>query len=916
MWGRMAFHRGPVLVLGILLSLIAVSTAQAAPQAGVAFVVNSPADSVDAAPGDGICATSAGVCTLRAAVQESNALTGARVITLPAGTYTLTIPGREEASGATGDLDLTSSSADITINGAGAATTVIDANLVDRAFELSGGALTLTDLTVQNGLPNASGGCFNVGSQTRLTLLRTTVRQCTGTAGGAVYAEYTSPGPSLTNVTITDSTIAHNSGGGIHLISATSTIIRSAIHGNTAGTGGGLYILNTYLASTTVVVANTTISGNSATSSGGAVFYAALSGTRLALSSVTIASNSSGKDGAVTVESGTRVTSGGPFEVRNTIIANNSGSGSDNCVLRSALTDRGNNLEYPGTTCGFTLASDRRANPALGPLGDYGGPTKTHDLRPGSPAIDAGDSATCAASPISGVDQRGLPRSGACDIGAYEFDAATAASLDRRALVMGAVSNGAAFLSQTPPQTVRITPGRPGVTWTATADKPWLTVSPSSGSGAGTFTVSPSFHPSLPADGTLTGTVTVTLTSARNSVDPIAVTLAVFPSTGAAMPPVGSFDTPAGDSTVLAGSFGLTGWALDNIGVKRVELWRDLQPGETTPPFASTPSDPRHGKVFIADATFVEGARPDVEALYSTAPMSDRAGWGYLLLSWGLPNRGNGTYKLYAFAFDQEDNVATLGMKSVIVNNAAATKPFGNVDTPAGGSTVSGTVVNFGWALTPNVNGAPSCRIPASGVQVSIDSGPLQPVVYGGARSDIAAAFEGFSNSAGAGGHYILDTTLLANGRHTLGWVITDDCNRSDGIGSRFFTVSNGTSALTAQEFRLKAETTHLSPVASADTVLLARGYGQLSEILRPADSGTYTVELKQGERIELRLPRGYGDAYQLVGDRPRALPVGSTWDAATGIFYWQPAAAFLGDFELVFARGIEHVRVRIVIDP
>src|SRR5262249_4471441 len=58
------------------------------------FAVNSTADAVDAAPGDGTCATSTGVCTLRAAIQEANALTGGpHTIRLPPGTYALTISG-------------------------------------------------------------------------------------------------------------------------------------------------------------------------------------------------------------------------------------------------------------------------------------------------------------------------------------------------------------------------------------------------------------------------------------------------------------------------------------------------------------------------------------------------------------------------------------------------------------------------------------------------------------------------------------------------------------------------------------------------------------------------------------------------------------------------------------------------------
>src|SRR5439155_10912015 len=79
------------------------------------FTVDCTMDDVDAAPGDGICATATGECTLRAAIQETNALPGPDSITLPAGTYTLTIPGTGEDIAATGDLDVTD---DLDIRGA------------------------------------------------------------------------------------------------------------------------------------------------------------------------------------------------------------------------------------------------------------------------------------------------------------------------------------------------------------------------------------------------------------------------------------------------------------------------------------------------------------------------------------------------------------------------------------------------------------------------------------------------------------------------------------------------------------------------------------------------------------------------------------------------------------------------------
>jgi hypothetical protein len=484
-------------------------------------------------------------------------------------------------------------------------------------------------------------------------------------------------------------------------------------------------------------------------------------------------------------------------------------------------------------------------------------------------------------------------------------------SLNRTSLRFGAVTTGSSFSSSTPPQTVRLSQTGTGmVAWTAASNAPWLVVSPTSGTGGALLTVSTQFAPGLAAS--QTGQITLTLSDAGNTAGPIVVTLTTVSSSDPASPPFGSFDTPAGDATVLAGSVAVTGWTLDNIGVQRLELWRDLQPGETTAPFASTPTDPRNGKVFIANAAFVDGARPDVEGLFPSTPVNYRAGWGYLMLTWGLWNQGNGTYRLFAFAFDQENNVATIGTKQIIVNNNAATKPFGSIDTPAVGGDASGP--NFGWALTPKVNGVATCKIPSNGVQVSIDSGPLQPVVYGDFRPDIAGAFIGFSNSAQGGGHYIVDWSTLTNGVHTIGWLVTDDCNRADGIGSRFFNVTTGTSLIAAVTPGAAASVA--AQIESQEPITVARGHGELPEIVT-GEAGSRTVEIKQGERIEMRLPRGFESASQIVnGGQNRALPVGATWDAASGIFSWEPAPGFFGRYRIVFSNGRERIGVRVVIVP
>ena len=87
------------------------------------LTVNRKADAVDAQPGNGICATAAAKCSLRAAIQEANAWNGTDTIKVPAGTYALTLKGKGETAGATGDLNITNS---IVVEGAGAAKTIID----------------------------------------------------------------------------------------------------------------------------------------------------------------------------------------------------------------------------------------------------------------------------------------------------------------------------------------------------------------------------------------------------------------------------------------------------------------------------------------------------------------------------------------------------------------------------------------------------------------------------------------------------------------------------------------------------------------------------------------------------------------------------------------------------------------------
>lgn len=113
---------------------------------------------------DGACTVS--LCSLRDAVIAANAAVGADTITLPAGTYTLSIAGAGEDVSATGDLDVIG---DLTINGAGAPTTIIDGGGIDRVLHIVAGTIAINNVTIRNGLAPGGGdggGILVTGSAT------------------------------------------------------------------------------------------------------------------------------------------------------------------------------------------------------------------------------------------------------------------------------------------------------------------------------------------------------------------------------------------------------------------------------------------------------------------------------------------------------------------------------------------------------------------------------------------------------------------------------------------------------------------------------------------------------------------------------------------------------------------------------
>jgi uncharacterized repeat protein (TIGR01451 family) len=429
----------------------------------------------------------------------------------------------------------------------------------------------------------------------------------------------------------------------------------------------------------------------------------------------------------------------------------------------------------------------------------------------------------------------------------------------------------------TSPQSVLVSTGA-GISWAASSSAPYLTFSPSNGIGAGSFQVGV-IASAVPAGASVTATVLVSAAGASNSPQ----TVTVIVTRAAAARPFGSFDTPI-DNTAAAGAIAVTGWALDSVGIDNLttdtggnvlkhsglQIWRSPIAGE-----------PQNTLIYIGDAVFVAGARPDVEAAYPSLPNSARAGWGYLILTNELPNGGNGTFVLHAIVTNVAGASLDLGSKTIVCNNAQSKLPFGTIDTPAQGATIAGTqYVNYGWALTPQPG-----SISADGhtLTVFIDGQPLPGhPVYNNYRGDIATLFPSYANSNGAIGYYALDTTQFSDGIHSISWLATDNNGQQQGLGSRFFYVQNGGAA-----------PANPPPPPSAGPVQ------------------TRTIDMNELGRLELQLPHATGGRMIVQGEG-RRLPPGSILDTKRGVFYWQPAPGFLGEYDLEF----DSVRVKVVVHP
>lgn len=534
------------LVMLIAIGLLSLGLLWSArPVHAATIEVNTTADDV----------TENGNCTLREAiiaantnktVDGCNAGIGVDTVVLPAGNYKLSLAGSGEDLAQTGDLDITQG---LQLSGAGRIATIIDANGLDRVFEVMAGNVHLNGVTITGGnsgsesgggifVGNGSltmvngtvannrtggdtfhgGGIYFSGDTLTLSVMQIEDNTATG-VGGGLYVDYN------TEWTMASSRVENNTASGDAGINnrGTATIRNSLISGNTAtgatDGGGGM------TSSGELTLVNSTISGNSAPQSGGGLVVG--SGSTASLYNVTITNNTADADSNGNGDGGGIRIASGTVKFQNTIIAGNFDKSSvvSHPDCSGTFESLGYNLVQNTTGCtitGDTTGNKTGVNPKLEPLASNGGSTMTHALPAGSPAIDGGNPAGCSEGKNTSltVDQRGYARpidgdgnrTTICDMGAFEYlspgvptqtPSPTATATATKTATPAASAMPTVTFTPSPVQTS--TPG-PSPTATATFDPEFPPTATNTATPGPSPTATATFDPEFPPTATETAT--------------------------------------------------------------------------------------------------------------------------------------------------------------------------------------------------------------------------------------------------------------------------------------------------------------------------------------------------------------------------------------------------------------------------
>ena len=420
-----------LMLAGMMLGLLPVGGVQAAAlkDSGVLYV-NTYSDDANATSCSGAAGSN---CSLRGAITKASATSGAVTIYLQEGGYGLFGESGEDGN-QSGDLDISKYGGSITIVGDSLSTTTIDGRHSDRIFDVqdtgSAARLNLKNLTLINGNagPMYDGGTIRTYGS--LSLDTVAISNSAGRLGGAIYIRSSYDQKLIINRSVITNATASLDGGAVYATGEVTTISSSSFVHNAATGAMGVFFSNANAGrggaiynNSTLSVSASTFADNTAKVDGGGILNYAFMGQN-----ATTSINSSTFRGNSTAVANVATANGNASTAAVTTIANSilaSSTETENCVNRvddqgrASFVNGGSNLDT-GISCGFagSAGSIFGQDPKLGTLDDYGGPTPTLALQGGSPAIDAGNPATCAMR-----DQRGLYASGRCDIGAYEYNA-------------------------------------------------------------------------------------------------------------------------------------------------------------------------------------------------------------------------------------------------------------------------------------------------------------------------------------------------------------------------------------------------------------------------------------------------------------------------------------------------------------
>jgi uncharacterized repeat protein (TIGR01451 family) len=413
-------------------STFATSTSSALSQTvspALNLTVNTTGDQADANIGDGLCDVDTGTvgsqCTLRAAIQETNSIPSPDTISfsLPASS-TITL-----------STALPNINGDLSIVGPGAGTLTVKRSTAGGTLDFrifavnSGKTVSISGLTVTNGRDSGGGGggILNQGTMQLNDIVVT--GNTSPNSGAGIFNSGASAQLTIGKSSITGNTADENAGG-IFNSNGQLTLTESTISGNTAtGDGGGI------ASAGSATITNTTISGNNARGDGGGMQLA--SGNLTAVNITVTANRADSDNNNIGAGGGIFVETTATVLIHNSIVAGNSnasvfGTSPD---VKGALDSSGlNNLIGIGTNMtGLTNGNNGNQvgtigtpiDARLGTLANNGGPTQTHALLPGSPALDAG-SDTAATNASLATDQRGAGYNRFAD----SDDAGTTATVD------------------------------------------------------------------------------------------------------------------------------------------------------------------------------------------------------------------------------------------------------------------------------------------------------------------------------------------------------------------------------------------------------------------------------------------------------------------------------------------------------